>query len=115
MFCMKNIAFTCCLCAAVLFTNAQNTSAVNNITNELTQPVALAPLRFLASDELMGRGTARPEINIAARYISEQFRSFGLKEMPGTNDYFQTFNIQMRKPATDGSLTVNGNTYKIST
>ncbi len=111
---MKNIAFAFCFCIIVLFTNAQNTNVVNNITNELTPPVALAPLRFLASDELMGRATARPEINIAARYISEQFRSFGLKEMPATTDYFQTFNIQMRQPTTDGSLMVNGNTYKIS-
>ncbi|HYK46648.1 MAG TPA: hypothetical protein VEV83_15835, partial [Parafilimonas sp.] len=43
----------------------------NNLINN--PGVAIAPLRFLASDELMGRDPFRPEINIAARYISEQF------------------------------------------
>lgn len=98
----------------MLLTQAQSSTVVKNINKELTPPVALAPLRFLASDELMGRGTTRPEINIAARYISEQFRSFGLKEVPGTNDYFQTFNITMKTPATKGGLTVGTTTYDMA-
>ena len=66
---------------------------------------AFAPLRFLASDELMGRGTYRSEIHIAARYIAEYFRSLGLKEVPGTSDYFQNFSIKLESPPTTGSLT----------
>src|SRR3954464_3266541 len=61
-----------------------------------TPDVALAPLRYLASDELMGRGTLRPEINIAARYISEQLRSLGVKEVAGTKDFFQNFEVKIR-------------------
>src|SRR5258706_10749385 len=77
--------------------------------NEVNPPnVALAPLRFLASDELMGRVPTRPEIHVAARYIAESFRSFGLKEVPGTTDYFQVFTIKLRKPATSGSFVVDG-------
>jgi hypothetical protein len=63
--------------------------------NAINSPdVALAPLRFLASDELMGRGNMRPEINIAARYISEEFRRMGVKEAPGGADYFQVFEMR---------------------
>jgi Zn-dependent M28 family amino/carboxypeptidase len=110
---MKTFILTLCFCPAVLFVSAQNANAVKEIDQLITPASALAPLRFLASDELMGRGTMRPEINIAARYISEQFRSFGLKEVPGTNDYFQTFDIRMKNPATSGTLTVSGNTYEM--
>ena len=64
--------------------------------NRIEKPsVALEPLRFLASDELKGRATARPEIQIAARYISEQFRSLQLKQCQGTENYFQGFDIKM--------------------
>src|SRR6266481_1832356 len=61
-------------------------------------PVALAPLRFLASDDLMGRATLRLEINVAARYIAEQFRSMGLKEVQRTTSYFQQFEIKAFVP-----------------
>src|SRR3954462_7199099 len=97
---MRTFILTLCLCPAVLFVSAQNSNAVKEINQLITPASALAPLRFLASDELMGRGSMRPEINIAARYISEAFRSMGLKEVPGTKDYFQTFDLRMKKAAT---------------
>jgi hypothetical protein len=74
--------------------------------------VALAPLRFLASDELMGRATLRPEINVAARYIAEQFRSMGLKEVDGTRSYFQQFEIKAFVPG-QGAFTVNEKRYEL--
>lgn len=89
------------------------TNVVQEINRINTADVALVPLRFLASDELMGRATARPEINIAARYISEEFRSMGLKECPGTTDYFQNFDIKMKTPATTGVLTVSNQSYNM--
>ena len=110
---IKNVAVMLCLCTNTLLAHAQSSGVVKKINNTITRPAALAPLRFLASDELMGRSTKRSEINIAARYISEQFKSFSLKEMPGTNDYFQTFDLVVQKPATTGSLIANGNTYQL--
>lgn len=96
----------------ILFSNAQSNPVQQiNQLNSFNQ--ALAPLRFLASDELMGRSTTRSEIHIAARYISEQFRSFGLKELNGTESYFQSFEIKMISPSTNGSLTVGNKTYHI--
>lgn len=38
----------------------------------------LAHVRYLASPELKGRATGSPELEKAARYIANQFRSFGL-------------------------------------
>lgn len=95
---------------AILYSFAQP-SFVKDINRLNTPGQALAPLRFLASDELMGRGTTRPEIHVAARYISEQFRSSGLKEMPGTQDYFQTFHLPFITAPTAGSFVVGTKTY----
>ena len=89
------------------------TNVIQEINRINTPGVALQPFRFLASDELMGRATARPEINIAARYISENFRTFGLKECIGANDYFQHLTIKMITPATTGTLMINDHSYSI--
>ena len=51
----------------------------------------LADVRYLASDKLKGRGTGTPEIETAAQYIADQFKSFGLKQVPGTTNYEQEF------------------------
>lgn len=86
---------------------------IDQINKATPKSQAISPLRFLASDELMGRGTARPEIHVAARYISEEFRSIGLKEAPGTADYFQKFEIKLRRASREGFLTVNETTFHL--
>lgn len=67
---------------------------------------ALAPLRYLASDELKGRGIDRPEINIAAQYIADQFKSFGVKPVKGADGYFQNFQLWTLMPAKKGHATI---------
>lgn len=51
----------------------------------------LDDVRYLASDKLKGRATGSPEIEEAAQYIAGQFKAFGLKPVPGTNNYEQEF------------------------
>ncbi|MFC1499462.1 M28 family peptidase [Candidatus Zixiibacteriota bacterium] len=46
-------------------------------------------LEFLASDELMGRNTPSPGLDMAALYIATQFKRAGL-EPAGNDGYFQT-------------------------
>jgi hypothetical protein len=109
---MRKASLCIIFCFVVLCSFAQS-SVVKEI-NRLNSPgQALAPLRFLASDELMGRATTRPEIHIAARYIGEQFRSFGLKEIPGTQDYFQHFDLPFITAPGAGSFVVGNKTYYI--
>ena len=97
-------------CTAFTVKAQQAESEINRIE---TPSEALAPLRFLASDELKGRATARPEIQIAARYISTEFRSMQLKQFANAPDYFQTFEIKMITPAKSGTLNINGKTYEL--
>ena len=45
---------------------------------------------FLASDELKGRQTGTPEIDIAAEYIKTSFMRYGVQPVPGAEEgYFQ--------------------------
>ena len=65
---------------------------------------AEAHLRFIASDELQGRRTADPGSEVAARYIAEQYRSYGIKTIEGADEYFQIVPFKNSKPAESGSL-----------
>ena len=49
-------------------------------------------IRFLASDDLKGRANGTPELDRAAEYVKEQFRSAGLQ--PGwTDEWTQPFQL----------------------
>lgn len=79
-------------------------SADNNIEVKLETRKALASLepvfsaermmetvKFLASEDLKGRGIGTPELDIAADYIAKKFEEYGL--LPGSDDgtYFQSW------------------------
>src|SRR5262245_22334534 len=49
----------------------------------------LNDVKFLASDDLKGRGDGTPELDKAADYIANQFRKTGLEPLPG--GFFQPF------------------------
>ncbi len=70
-----------------------------------------AHLRFLASDELMGRKTGTSGNNVAARYIAEQFRAAGLRRVPGAEDYFQAIPFVRTAPPARGRLTLMAKTF----
>lgn len=56
-------------------------------------------LRFLTADELRGRNTGTIELNIAGRYLAEQFRKYGLDPLGDKKgDYTQKVNIIESKP-----------------
>src|SRR5215510_12384788 len=50
-------------------------------------------VKFLASDEMKGRGDRSHELNKAADYIASQFRTWGLRPMGDDNTYFQNFQL----------------------
>jgi hypothetical protein len=62
------------------------------------QQTAVAPERikahveYLASPAMKGRGTGTPELNKAANYIANQFKSDGLEPLAGKS-YFQKFRV----------------------
>ncbi len=53
----------------------------------------LEHLRFLAADELKGRGNGLPELDTAAEYLADQFQRYGLRPAGPDGSYFQEFEI----------------------
>ncbi|MDW8465239.1 MAG: M28 family peptidase [Chloroherpetonaceae bacterium] len=70
----------------------------------LSSQETAAHIRFLASDELMGRMTGEIGNNVAARYIAEQFRLYGLKEVQGAAGYYQKVPLVKVRPPKDAFL-----------
>jgi hypothetical protein len=77
----------------------------------------LDDVRYLASDRLKGRATGSPEIELAAQYIADQFKSFGLKPVPGTTNYEQEFTATTSAklgPANRLTATLSGRTETLN-
>ena len=72
---------------------AQNTDT-SRINQSQSADRLLAPLKYLASDQLRGRHIGQPEIDTAAQYIADQFRQAGAKPVTGATGYFQLFSYQ---------------------
>lgn len=83
-----------------------------NIEKIVTAPDALAHLTFLAADEMRGRDTGSPEIDIAANYLKTQFIQNGIALVEGNgNGYFQDFPMEKVIQPAAGSLTIGNTTF----
>jgi hypothetical protein len=51
-------------------------------------------MQFLASDELEGRDTGEPGLQVAARYLAVQAESLGLQALDKDKDYMQSYIIE---------------------
>lgn len=79
----------------------------NLTTNEVE-----AHLRFLGSDEMLGRKTGEITNNVAARYIAEQLRLYGIKPVAGQTDYLQAVPFEFSKPIKKGEVIVGTDSLK---
>ncbi len=68
----------------------------------------MAHEKFLAGDELRGRGSATGDEAIAAAYVASQFAQFGLKHAPGMTGYLQPAKVIRLKLKGDPILTAAG-------
>jgi len=55
----------------------------------------LEHIRYLASDELQGRGNGSPGMEQAARFLAEEYRRIGLEPAGSDGTFFQPFTITM--------------------
>ncbi|WP_114750527.1 M28 family peptidase [Pleomorphovibrio marinus] len=72
---------------------------------------AISHFTFLASDELKGRDAARMEIDIAARYIKEQFRKYGAESVDTLGDFYQYVPFRQSAPPKKGEVTFLDHTF----
>lgn len=109
---MKKL-FTSILALSMAATVWAQQNPVEEVTRLITRQDAEAHLTFLASDEMRGRDTGSPEIDIAANYIASHFKQWGIKPAPGTTDYFQKVELQRTYPVTTIDLTVDKHVFKV--
>lgn len=71
-------------------------------------PYAKEVVKTLSSEEFHGRGFVKDGDKIAAEYIRNEFKRFGLKSF--TEDYYQTFSTPINTFPGEVDLIVNGDT-----
>ncbi|WP_165823873.1 M28 family peptidase [Pseudochryseolinea flava] len=109
---MKRILLVGFVTGFVISLSAQN-DPVNDVANTVLIQDVEAHLTFLAADEMRGRNTGSPEIDIAANYIASFFKQQGLKTLPGADRYFQSMELQSMKAPKDIEFVVNGQLFKM--
>jgi hypothetical protein len=80
----------------------------NTIINTITPQFVSNKLNFLASDSLLGRKTPSKELEIAARYIASEFKSYGLAPVNGT--YYQPIELRRTRLGENNSLEITKDT-----
>lgn len=78
-------------CSAALLALASG--AVGASTPAVAPDAVIAHIKFLASDELQGRGNGSQGLERAAEYIAGEFRKVGLKAAGDADSWFQPFEI----------------------
>lgn len=102
---MKNILITGLLLGCSVYTFAQK---ANDLAKNINASSMRAHLEILASDSLEGRETGMKGQKMAAEYIENQFKKFGLKPGAGDGTYQQSFPIVVEKPG-GGKVNIEGN------
>src|SRR5579884_2438810 len=98
----------CAIAAAAAIKIAEPPSAAENVIS----PTELREhLEFLASNELGGRYTLSPGLNIAARYLASRLEAYGYKPVGNDGSYFEHFDVISARPKPEEcalGLTING-------
>ncbi len=85
---------------------SQINTGFNNSFESINGDSIIKHLRYLASDELEGRGLGTKGITLAANYIAKKFNEYRLKKKPVTDNYFQEIPFV-------GSTTLNSSEFKV--
>ncbi|TAK60169.1 MAG: hypothetical protein EPO24_06950, partial [Bacteroidetes bacterium] len=86
---MKTIALTFIIILTVVLTTA---AFSQEKLPDITQPELQAHVKYLSSEELQGRKSGEPGNEQAAKYIEQEFKSYGLQPK-GSNGYMQEFDF----------------------
>ena len=96
--------------ASILLLPIKSQAQKSSIDECIIQKEAVSHFRYLAADELKGRDAARPEIDMAARYIAEQFWKYGAKAVSELDNYYQTVPLRLSAPPQTGKITLGTET-----
>lgn len=80
------------------YSTAPLTPEEQQAMSAIEQSEVLSTISFLASDELAGRDTPSPELNIAASYVASRFRGAGLEGLGPEGSFYQTHELIQHGP-----------------
>ncbi|SEG17879.1 M28 family peptidase [Algoriphagus boritolerans] len=72
---------------------------------------AVAEFTYLASDELMGRDPARPEMKLAYTFIATQLENAGAKPLLGADGFYQNIPFRVSSPPKSGSIKIGDSEF----
>ena len=91
--------------------SADEQQAIDSIRESNT----LATVSFLASDEMAGRQTPSPELNIASAFVAAQFRGAGLSGGGDDETFYQTHKLDLYRPGQQGLVVKDAEGNSVST
>lgn len=101
---MRHITFLSLLLLSVISINAQSNK--EKVLKTVDQNTIKGHIYFLADDALKGRETGTPEGKIAAAYLANTLRSYGVKPNPKTGNYYQEATLKTRARGNRPSVTI---------
>ncbi|MEQ8553300.1 MAG: M28 family peptidase [Cyclobacteriaceae bacterium] len=101
------------VCVLFGFSSEAQKKVIKNIEKSVSQQGIESHMYFYASDELRGRNTGTIENRIAARYIAERFRAYGVKPVDQQNGFFQEVGLTRTKIPNEAQLTVGDSVFNL--
>ncbi len=96
----------------LLFATSQFSQAQKaDIDQKFDQKESVSHFTYLASDELMGRDPARPEIKLAYTFIADQLKKYGAMPVPGADGYYQNIPFRLSSPPSKGQISLGDSVF----
>ncbi len=92
--------------STLLAVNSQ--TEVEKVNATISKNDIESQIYFLASDELRGRETGSPEIDIAAAYLANTLRRYNVKPAGENNSFYQYVQLEKISAAKNLSIQLNG-------
>jgi hypothetical protein len=103
--------FIVCICSVAAAQISSDVPAEISLETSATKAGMEFMLRFLASDELRGRMTGEQGNDVAARFIAEAYRMYGVSEFEEAPGYLQPVPVKRYNPAESASVQIGSKTF----
>jgi len=101
----KIILFSIALCTTFVI---QAQSDKEKVTETIKKATIEGHIYFLADDLLKGRETGTPENKIAASYLANTLRRYGVQPNPKTGTYYQEVKLKESAPPSKVNIRIDG-------
>ncbi|TWT43769.1 Aminopeptidase YwaD precursor [Phycisphaerae bacterium RAS1] len=101
-----NVILSSCIAATAL-AGASLSERLDRASTLFSAPAYLEHMKYLAGEELAGRGTGTPGNALAAEYIARKFAEAGCKPAGADGGWYQPFDVKQRKELIDADAALN--------